>query len=317
MTTEAPKRASASFTITMGLLSIPLNVYSGTEAVTISRSQFLADGRSVGTHPCVKLDDGSYGDKVDKTEIVKRYQTTSGLVELTDAEIDACSTSVPGTADVIAVHSMDLLRNGDYVPNGKVWQVRAAGLGSGKTKKANPGGEQALVLLLTALREKNSFMLLRWSREGSVYSSALLPSGRLVGLWHDEEIRADRDLPFSDHTFRPEEVAMAGMLLGAFESAEPVPLVNETVAAVSAYAEAKAKDPASVLTTAVAAAAAPTAAVDMMAQLRASVEAVAAERGTSVPAATITLVEQPTPASAAPKKRVRKAAPKVVEKVPA
>ena len=281
-TAPAPSRATGKFTITMGLLSIPLDLFTSTEEVGIKRSQFLADGRSVGTAPCVKEADGSYGDKVERGDIVKRFQTSAGLVELTDDEIDRCSTAVPGSADVLAVHSLDLLNGGHYVPNGKVWQARAGKLGSGRQAKPNPGGEQAYALLLATLRSKSSFLLLRWSRAGSVYVSALLPTGRLIGLYHDEEQRVDRDLPFSDVKFDKATLAMAGNLLDAFREKQPVALVNESVAAVTAYAEKKATT--GEVLAPVEAAAAPSNSVDLMAALQASVEAIKAQHAEAVSA---------------------------------
>jgi non-homologous end joining protein Ku len=306
-TAEAPKRASASTVISIGLLSIPLDLYTGTENIAIARSQFLPDGTVVGSAPCVKISDGVYGDKVDKDQIVKRYQTTSGLVELTDAEIDACSTAVRGTADVVAVHSLDMLRDGSYLTNGKIWQVRAAKLGTGRTAVPNPGGQQALVLLLRTLEALNSFMLLRWSRAGSVYVSALLPSGQLVGLYHDEEIRAERELPFSDLAIPAEQIALAGQLLSAFTKTERVELRNESIAAVAAYAEEKAKN-GTVIDVSAPAAAPQAQVVDMMATLRASVAAVQAE-APAPPA--VAVVPSEGAGTVAPKKKAprKKAAP--------
>lgn len=269
----APSRATGKFTVTLGLLSVPLDVFTSTEDITVKREQFLVTGEKVGMCPAVKNDDGTYGDKVERSDIVKKFPTEAGLVDLADDEIDRLSTVVSGTADVIAVHPLTLLGT-HYLANGKVWQARAGKLGSGRAAKANPGGESAYGLLLTALEAKKSFMLIRWSRAGSVYLSALMPSGRLVGLFHDNEVRAERDLPKA--TYTREQVALAGTLLDAFTEKAPVAVVNDIPAKVAAYAATKAVT-GEVMAPAQAPAAAP-AGVDIMSLLTASVEAAKAGR---------------------------------------
>jgi len=269
----APSRASLSFSLSLGLLNIPVAGYTATEDIKIKREQYLADGTKVGSAPCVKNADGTYGDKVERDDIVKRFQTESGLVELTDDEIDSVINAVGGVAEILAVLDYAFLDNGDYVPNGKVWQIRAAKLGSGRQAKPNPGGERAFALLLAALEAEESFALIRFSRSGTVYLGALLPTGRLVGLYHDDEVREERALP------RPEvsedEVALARTLLQAVKQADRYDVVNDSVAKVTAYAEAKAagtvtEAPVQVDNTA--------AAVDLFATLKASVEAAQAAK---------------------------------------
>ena len=268
----APSRASLSFSISFGLLNIPVNGYTGTEDIGVKRAQYLPDGTKVGQHPCVKHDDGSYGDKVEKSDIVKRYASDHGLIDLSDDEIDSVLSVVPGVADLLGVLDYAFLDNGDYVPNGKVWQVRAAKLGSGRAAKANPGGEKAFALLLAALEAEESFALLRFSRAGTVYLGALLPTGRLVGLYHDDEVRAERDLP--PVTLSEAEVEAARALLQTAKVTERVEVVNDSVAKVAAYANEKALNGAVVEEVATPE---PTHAADLIGLLTASVEAAKAK----------------------------------------
>lgn len=270
----APSRASLSFSISFGLLNIPVAGYTATEAVTIKREQYLADGRKVGSSPAVKNEDGSYGAIVDRADIVKKYASDNGLVDLADDEIDSVLSITPGVADLLAVLDFAFLDGGDYVPNGKVWQIRAAKLGSGRAAKANPGGEKAFALLLAALEAEESFALIRFSRAGTVYLGALLPDGRLVGLYHDDEVRESRPIPAQD-TVSAEEVALARTLLAGAKSDVRVDVVNDSVAKVAAYANEKAagvERPAAEVVPAQAPAA------DLIALLTASVEAAKADR---------------------------------------
>lgn len=273
----APSRATGKFTLTMGLLSVPVDVFTSTEDISVKREQFLATGEKVGSSPAVKNEDGTYGRLVERSEIVKKFATSAGLVDLSDDEIDTLSTAQAGTADVLAVLPLGLIGT-RYVANGKVWQARAGKLGSGRSAVPNPGGEQAYSLLLAGLAAKESFMLIRWSRAGALYLSALLPSGRLVGLFHDNEVRADRALPLSDHS--ADEVGMAVALLDAFAESTPVTVVNDIPAKVTAYAEAKATT-GEVVALPVAPKAVASGTIDLMGALRASVEAARAAKASA------------------------------------
>lgn len=269
----APSRASLSFSISFGLLNIPVNGYTGTEDISIKREQYLADGRKVGQSPCVKNDDGSYAEIVSRSDIVKRFNSDNGLVDLADDEIDSVLSVTPGVADLLGVLDYAFLDNGDYVPNGKVWQIRAAKLGSGRQAKANPGGEKAFALLLAALEAEESFALIRFSRAGTVYLGALLPTGRLVGLYHEDEVREDKPLP--EVLLSEAEVTAARALLATAKVEDKVTVLNDSVAKVAAYAAEKA---AGVERPEVEAPAAHAPAADLIALLTASVEAAKSQK---------------------------------------
>lgn len=272
MPAPAPARSTGTFSISFGLLNIPVAVYTGTEEVKVKRSQWTTSGEKVGNQSAVKLDDGSYGRPVERAEIIKKYETSRGMIDLSDDEIDALGTTVPGVADMLGVLRFDHLANGSYVPNGQVWQLRAAKLGSGRAAKPNPGGEKALALLLAALKAERSFALLRFARAGAVYHAALLPTGRLVGLYTDAEVREEREAPQVE--LDSAEVDMARVLLSTAKS-DRVELVNGLVERVAEYAEEKA---AGTLAEPAVAVSPATQQVDLMAQLQASIDAAKAAR---------------------------------------
>lgn len=268
MPAPAPTRSTGSFSISFGLLNIPVNLYTATEEVKVKRTQWTRDGQKVGNLSCVKNDDGSYGRPVERSEVVKKYESDRGLVELSDDEIDALATVVPGVADLLSVQPVSFLNDGRYVANGQVWQVRAAKLGSGRAAKPNPGGQKAFALLLAALKAERSFALIRFARGGTVYHAALLHTGELVGLYTDAELREDTHLP--EVPLVEEEIDAARELLRLAKSRTPVLLENELVDRVKAYAEEKA---AGLLPAGQPELPAQTQVVDLMAQLRASVAA--------------------------------------------
>jgi len=268
MPSPAPSRASGSFSISFGLLNVPVSIFTGTEEIRVKRTQWTRDGDKVGNETRVKLDEG-YGRPVSRDEIVKRYDTGSGLVDLADDEIDALSTTVPGVADILAVVPFGVLSQGTYVPNGQVWQVRASKLGSGRAAKPNPGGQKAFALLLAALKAEASFALIRFGKGGTVYHAALLPTGDLVGLYADDEVREDVFLP--EVPLADDEIALARQLVrSAKVRTHEAPLIeNELIEKIKVYAATKITGEVAEKT----ATEVPASTVDIMSLLQASVDA--------------------------------------------
>ena len=276
MPAPAPNRSVGSFSISFGLLNIPVSLYTGTEEVTIKRTQWTKDGERVGNQSRVKLEDGSYGEPVDRADIIKRYDTGDGLVDLSDDEIDALATTLPGVADLLGVVPVGLLYDGTYVANGKLWQVRAAKLGSGRQAKPNPGGQKAFALLLEALKAERSFALIRFGQAGAVKHAALLHTGELVGLYTDAEVREQLHLP--EVPLIEEEVQAARDLLRLAKTREHIVLENTLVTKVQEYAATKitGKGEPKIIAEAPAGQVA-----DLMALLKASVEAAKSAKAVS------------------------------------
>lgn len=268
MPAPAPSRSSGSFSISFGLLNIPVSLYTGTEEVRVKRTQWTKDGEKVGNQTCVKTDDGGYGRPVERAEIVKKYDTGDGVVEISDDEIDALATTLPGVADILGVLPSGLLYDGTYLANGSVWQVRASKLGSGRAAKPNPGGQKAFALLLAALRAEGSFALIRFGKGGVVQHAALLHTGELVGLYTDAEVREQTFLP--EIPLADDEIDAARALLRTAKSRTPIAIENDLVAKVQAYAVEKIGTEGAPKIVAEAPA---TSGVDLMALLRQSVEA--------------------------------------------
>lgn len=268
MPAPAPNRSSGSFSISFGLLNIPVSLYAGTEEVRVKRTQWTADGRKVGNQTCVKNDDDTYGEAVERRDLVKKYDTGEGLVDLSDEELDALATTQPGVADILGVLPTALLYDGTYVANGQLWQVRASKLGSGRAAKPNPGGQKAFALLLAALKAERSFALIRFGKNGSVNHAALLHTGELVGLYTEAEVRESVHLPLLD--LIEEEVDAARALLRTAKSRTPIALENDLVGRVQEYALEKIKGEGGEK---IAPVVEQKTAVDLMDLLRASVEA--------------------------------------------
>src|SRR5262247_271694 len=88
---DQPQRATNSFTLSWGMVSIPVSLYTGTEETRVSRKEFIdVDGTliAVGRSP-IRKDNG----EVVESDLVGRYaEAASGeLVPLNDDEIAACT----------------------------------------------------------------------------------------------------------------------------------------------------------------------------------------------------------------------------------
>lgn len=221
----APNRASGKFTIQAGLLSIPVKIYTHTEDASIKRQEYLADGRKVGRVAAVKNADGTYGEQVDKRDVVKKFETSRGLIDLSDDEIDRAITGTVGVADIVAVHPYDVYDN-HYTPSGLIYQVRA-----------EAAGNKALALILAALGADENFALLRWVSSGVARVGALFPNGNLFVLRYDDEVRELKDLDTPQ--FSAAEFSLARQLLAESVVPNPLPLEHPSNL-VREYAEGKA-----------------------------------------------------------------------------
>jgi non-homologous end joining protein Ku len=271
MSAPAPSRSSGNITLSCGLLSIPLSVYTGTEEDGISRSEYaLVDGEylKVGRQSIIK--DSKVPVALD--EVVKFYETQYGMVPLSDAEISEAVGLSNGKAEIVAFHPLVLLNAGAYMPEG-ILQVRPARRGSGRSRTTDEGAEKAFTVLLTAMWVEGTFALVRLCLRGREQYAALLANGRMLTLRFDSEVRADLPLPQVEAT--TDEVAMGRMLVATMLTTDRVDLTNTSAERVRAYAESKVlgDSPVEVATPDTSGAVS-----DLMASLKASIEAARTER---------------------------------------
>ncbi len=240
MTAAAPSRASFSGTIGFGLVSIPVQVYAGSQSLGISRSEFI------------KNDDGTYAKVgrasvnkdvdpvviVDTANVVKLFECEDGsLVELSDEEIENLVEAQNGRMQIVSFMPLNLLGSGRYVPTG-INQVRPVKTKTRAGKVYEAGAARSFALLMAAMRKNQVFALVEQCARGRYSFSALMPTGRLLPLLLDDEVR--EDLPMPDVEVSDAELGLADNLMDALMSSTPVPLVDERTAKVVEYAQKKA-----------------------------------------------------------------------------
>lgn len=259
----APSRATNTITLSVGLLAIPLSVYSGTEATRVARKEFIeVDGTyvSVGRSP-VRKDDGTV---IETDQVVRMAESSDGkLVTLTDEEIADC-TSPKGLAEVEAF--VPVKHMGMYLAEG-VLQVRP----KREKSKPNPAIEKAFAVLLAGMAKRKVCALVKVAMRGPARYALLTADADLI-LVHTADAVRER-IPMITISYSKAEVDMVAALIDAIGTDVPT-ITDDTADAVRAFVDTKAKGieaPARPTT--------PSPTVDIMATLSASIDAAKGRKG--------------------------------------
>jgi DNA end-binding protein Ku len=254
---DQPQRAGNSFTLSWGMVSIPVSLYTGTEETRVSRKEFIdCDGTlvAVGRSP-IRKDNGEVVD----SDLVGRYAeaSTGELVPLTDDEIAAC-TAAKGFGTIEA-----------FVPAINIGQYSAVDQGQLRPKatkgKMDPGAAKAFRLLINAMAERGVVALIKVALRGPARFALLDTEGTFTWIRTADAVRQARPLPQA--VFSENELTMAALLIDAVGIDTPT-LTDDTAPAVRDYVESKATGKAPVLPEAP-----DTSSQDLMQQLLASIEA--------------------------------------------
>lgn len=285
--------------ISFGLVSIPVKLYSATEERDIAFRQVHREdgGRIRYQRVCTTC-----GEEVAYADIAKGYEMSDGsIVVLTDEDFDAVPITTNRMIDVVQFVPLESL---DPIYFSKSYYL--------EPEKA---GIKPYVLLARALEESGKVAVVKVAlRQRESLAAVRVRDGVFVletMLWPDEVRDAEFGFLDEDVTVRPQELAMAGTLIeslsGEFDPAEH----NDTYrAALEEVIEAKVAGK-----EVVPPAERPDeggAVVDLMAALRASVDAAKAGRtGEAKPAA------KPAKPAKAAKPAKKAAAKKPAAKKPA
>lgn len=271
MPAPAPKRASASMTLSWGMVAIPVQLFSGTEDSGFKRSEYIKRTDDEGNATYLKVGRKPYvvetGEDVDRSEVVKAVEVEEGIVEVSDEEVEAAIGAANGTAQVVCFIKQHVLFSGGYVL-GDLKQVRPTKRKSGKQTIYDPAATQSFALLMAAMRKTASFAIVKIVTRGKPQFGALLPTGDFYTLMFDEQVR--ERLPMPEVEIEREAVEMGVELISMGMRDDPPTLRDEATTRIIEFAEKKAKGEAVPV--------APKggsdeAAPDLMAQLQAAVQA--------------------------------------------
>jgi DNA end-binding protein Ku len=197
-------RSIASLTISFGMVSIPVKLYSATEAsraISFNMLHKACGSRLKQQYICVKEE-----VVVPREETVKGYEFAKDqYVMFTPEELKALEETGTHTAEIV-----------EFVPLKTVDPVyfdKAYYLGPDK------GGAKPYALLARALRESGRCALGRWAARGKQYIVMIRPVEDLVEglvmqqLLYAGEVRALRDIDIPKMDVKPQELKLAQQLI--------------------------------------------------------------------------------------------------------
>ncbi len=190
-------RALASATVSFGLVSIPVKIYSSGESSAGIRFNMLhkkCGSRLKQQYICPKDD-----EIVPRTDISKGYEFAKGqYVMFSDDELKALQER--------ATHALEIT---EFLPTTKVDPIYFE-----KTYYLGPdkGGDRAYKLLAQALRKSGRSAVAKYAARGKQYLVLLRPvKDALVmqQLRYADEIRSISEVPLGDATVKPGELKLA------------------------------------------------------------------------------------------------------------
>jgi DNA end-binding protein Ku len=196
-----PARSIASATISFGLVSVPVNLFSSSEssaAISFNMLHTKCGSRLKQQYLCAQE-----GTVVEKDEITKGYEFSKGqYVRFTPEEIKAL--------DEKATNSIDIA---EFVPLSAVDRIyleKVYYLGAGK------GGERAYRLLSAALADTGRAALGQYSARGKQYLVLIRPMGDLLvmeQLHYHGELKSAEEVPRTDVALKDAELTLARQLI--------------------------------------------------------------------------------------------------------
>jgi DNA end-binding protein Ku len=204
-------RTLGSATISFGLVSVPVNLFSSSEssaAISFNMIHTKCGSRLKQQYIC-----GKEGMLVEKDEVSKGYEFSKDqYVLFTPEEIKALDEKATNTIDIA-----------EFVPLATVDRIyleKLYYLGPGK------GGERAYKLLVAALADTGRAALGQYSARGKQYLALVRPMGDILvmeQLHYQGEIRSADDVPRPEVTLKDAELALARQLIeqGSVEEFRP------------------------------------------------------------------------------------------------
>ena len=217
-------RSIGSATISFGLVSVPVNLFSSSEssaAISFNMLHTKCGSRLKQQYICAQE-----GSVVEKDEVAKGYEFAKGqYVRFSAEEIKALDEKATNTIDIaefvpLAAVDRIYLEKVYYLGAG-IWGLAAAlALGAGK------GGERAYRLLVAALHDTGRAALGQYSARGKQYLALIRPMGDLLvleQLHYQGELKSTDEVPRPDVVIKDAELALARQLIeqGSVEEFKP------------------------------------------------------------------------------------------------
>jgi DNA end-binding protein Ku len=197
-----PARSIGNATISFGLVSVPVNLYSSSESkasVSFNMLHKKCGGRLKQQYICPKDDN----EVVDRTDTVKGYEFAKDqYVVLSTEELKSLEEKATGMIDVI-----------EFVPLAKVdreYLEKVYYLGPDK------GAERAYRLLAAALLDTGKAALGQYAARGQQHLVLLRPLNGVIvmeQLHYADEVRPTTEVTVPEGDVKPMELALAKQLI--------------------------------------------------------------------------------------------------------
>lgn len=196
-----PARPIGSATISFGLVSVPVKLYSSSEsAATIS---FNMVHKSCGTRLKQQYICPKDNVVVEKDEIAKGYEFSKGqFVLFTPEEVK--------TLEEKATNSIDIAEFVPLTEVDRIYLEKVYYLGPDK------GGDRAYRLLSEALKETGRAALGQYAARGQQHLVLVRPMGGVLvleQLHYNDELRSASEVPLGEGEVKPTELALAKQLI--------------------------------------------------------------------------------------------------------
>ncbi len=204
-------RAFASGQIAFGLVSIPVKLFSATEASEQIRFNMIH--RDCGNRIQQQLYCPKDERTIDRSEVAKGYEFAKGqYVLFSDEEIKALEEKATQTIEI-----------SEFLPKEAIDPIFFQ-----KANYMSPdkGGERAYALLAKALEQTNRWALAKYAARGKQYLVILRPLGKglvMQQLFYPNEIRSMDELDLGEPVIKDMELKMAIQLaeMGANDEFHP------------------------------------------------------------------------------------------------
>jgi DNA end-binding protein Ku len=253
-------RSIASLTVSFGLVSIPVKLYSATEASRAISFNLLhkdCGSRLKQQYICLKEE-----VPVAREDMVKGYEFAKDqYVMFTADELKAMEETGTQTAEITEFVPIDAI---DPVYFDKAYYLAP-----------DKGGAKPFALLASALRESKRCALGRWAARGKQYIVMIRPVEEglvMQQLLYAGEVRAISDIEIPQTEVKPAELKLAKMLIEqqASDTFDPSVYTDEVAARIEAAVQKKVEG--QEITTAEPTGSGGAQVIDLMEALRASLE---------------------------------------------
>jgi DNA end-binding protein Ku len=196
-----PAHSIGSATISFGLVSVPIKMFSAGESAAAISFNWLHKGdgaRLKQQYVCSKD-----GEKVEKEDMIKGYEFAKGrYVQFTPDELKALEEKGTGSINITEFVDAETVD--------RIYMDKVYFLGPDK------GGDRAFTLLGEALKKTRKVAIGQWAARGKQYLIMIRPLGRglaMEQLRYANEVRSIDDVPIPKIDVKKAELDMAIQLI--------------------------------------------------------------------------------------------------------